>query len=77
MVVFLGSVKFQHNYIFDDRSDYTFDHNQTSTFVDETIKAKHAGETDLRKYGKEVWYCHAENCTYAVTQFRKDIEDSK
>ena len=53
MVGFHGSAKFYHmSFFVDDIFDFTFVHHQTSTSADETIKAKHAYETELRQYGK-------------------------
>ena len=73
IVGFLGLAKFQHASFFYDRSDYTFSNHQSSTSADGTIKAKHDYEEEIRKYGKEVQHCHAENGTYDVAQHCKDI----
>lgn len=52
MLQILGFHGFHHTYLFvDDNSVCTLVHHQTSTLVDETIKAKYAYEAYLRKYG--------------------------
>ena len=78
MVGFLTSKKFHYTSFFvDDASDYTFVHHQESTSADDTILAKRAYEAELRKYGKEVRHYHADNGTYAVAQYKAEIEDKK
>ena len=74
MVGFLTSKKFYYTSFFvDDRSDYTFVHNQETTSAEETITAKQAYESDLRKFGKEVRHYHADNGTYAVARYKEEI----
>lgn len=78
MVGFLTSKKFHYSSFFvDDRSDFTFICHQESTSATETILSKRAYEAELRKYGKEVRHYHADNGTYAVAQYKDEIEDKK
>ena len=78
MVGFLTSNKFNYaSFFVDDKSDFTFVHHQTSTSADETIIAKRAYESELRKYGKEVRHYHADNGTYTVAKHKEEIEDKK
>ena len=78
MVGFHGSTKFHHTSFFvDDKSDFTFLHHQNPTSEDETIKAKHAYENELRQFGKEVRHYHAFNGTYAVAKHREEINTNK
>ena len=66
MVGFLGSKTFHCTSFFvDDRCDCTFVHHQFSTSTEDTIKAKHDHEYDMRKHVKEVRYHHADNRTYS------------
>ena len=78
MVGFMTLEKFHHACFFVcDKSDFTFVHHQQSTSVDYAIIEKRAYEAELRRYGKEVRYHHAENGTYAVAKHKKEIEDKK
>ena len=78
MVGFLRSKKFHYTSFFvDDRSDYTFVHHQFSTSSEETIETKHAYEYDMRKYSEDVRHYHADNGTYAVASYKKEISVSK
>ena len=53
MVWFLGSKQFHHaSFFVGDRSDYDFVHHPFSTSSEETTKAKHACEHDLKKHDK-------------------------
>ena len=75
MVGFLTSNKFNYaSFFVDDKSDFTFVHHQTSTSADETIIAKRAYESELRKYGKEVRHYHDNNGMHAVENHKKEIE---
>ena len=72
MVGFVTSRKFHYASLFvDDRSDCTFACHQKNTNAEETITAKIAYESDLRKCGKEVMHYHAENDTHAVARHKK------
>ena len=77
-VGFLGYKNLHHTSFFvDDRRDYDFSHYPFSTSAEETIKSKHYYDCNLRKYGKEVRYYHAENGTFAVASLKKETNDSK
>ena len=64
-------------FFIDDKLDYTFVNYQKSTLVDEMIKAKHAYEVDLWKFGKEIRHYHADNGTYSAVKCREEIDSSK
>ena len=78
MVGFLTSQKFYHSsFFFDDRSDFTFAHHQTSTSADETIEAKRACESELRKHAREVRHYHEDNGTCAVAKCKQEVQDQR
>ena len=61
----------------ENRSDRTFACHQEKTKAGETITAKKAYESDLRKCGKEMRNYHADNGTHAVTRCKEEIENKK
>ena len=75
---FIASEKYHHASFFaDDRSDFTFAYHQKSTSADDTIEAKRAFESEMRKYCKDVRHYHADNGTYAVAKYKNEISEQK
>ena len=71
MVRFLTSKKCHCTSLFaDNESDCTLVYHQDSISTAETKLKKRACEAKLRKYGKEVRDCHADNEYYAVAKHK-------
>ena len=65
IIGFLASNKYYYSSFFiDDRSDHAFVFHQEPTSASDTIKAKHAYELDLHKFGKVIVHNQTENCIY-------------
>ena len=78
MVGFLSSKKFHYaSFFVDDKSDFTFACHQVSTLAEETIIAKRAYKSELRKCRKEVRHYHVDNGTHAVVKYKEEIKDKK